>query len=107
ERRGTPGEPAEVPEEPSDPEDESKSALRQRVQLRFAVADWPGEELVLELQQHENDALPLALGGHFLQRLARELLFRCRQIHAEDVRENGGRTRVPAIAANAEGWAPR
>jgi UDP-GlcNAc:undecaprenyl-phosphate GlcNAc-1-phosphate transferase len=107
ERRGAPGEPAVDVEPSSDSDLEERSSLRQRVQLRFAVADWPGEELVLELQQRENDALPLALGGHFLQRLARELLFRCRQIHAEEVRENGSRARVPAAAIETEGWAPR
>ena len=58
-----------------------------RTTLRFALADWPGEELLLELQQPGDGgaAPPLAVAAPFARRFAREALLRVRQLYAEAV----------------------
>lgn len=57
---------------------------RQLLQLRFTLADWPGEQLTLEFSQREDQNVPLSVGGRFLCRFNRELLARIRQLLADD-----------------------
>ncbi len=75
------------------------AAGHDRTTLRFAVADWPGEELLLELQQRGGDAVPLAIAAPFARRFAREALLRVRQLYAEAVADAApARNAAPAFA---------
>jgi UDP-GlcNAc:undecaprenyl-phosphate GlcNAc-1-phosphate transferase len=69
-------------------------AARRRVHLRFSLSEWPGEELLMEFQQNDNEAMPLSVGGQFLARFSKELLERVRQLCAETAPDQGGASTV-------------
>jgi UDP-GlcNAc:undecaprenyl-phosphate GlcNAc-1-phosphate transferase len=91
ERRGLAEDVSESAERPA-------GSMHERSQIRLAVGDWPGEELLLELQRNETENLPLLVAGPFLQRFARELIVRLRAACAEAVHEQTVR-RDRALAA--------
>jgi UDP-GlcNAc:undecaprenyl-phosphate GlcNAc-1-phosphate transferase len=57
---------------------------RERAQIRLTAGDGPDEELMLEFHQNECEPLPLMVSGPFLNRFAKELLNRLKQMAEEN-----------------------
>lgn len=60
----------------------SRGAGQESTQLRLVLSEWPGEQLILEYHQSD-EQLPLCSGGRSLSRFGRELLGRLRLLLAE------------------------